>query len=372
MTSVTSAQKGCMCRYSEHIMVTVQAGATILANMTTTDIMDATYKSVDGSDDSGTDSGIDFHTVAKNIIGILGVVDNGFVMVVILCYKPMRMRLTNVYIINQSVVDLVASLSFLITLNIKIKLDQFKSDLAKELTCMLYDTQVFMWSMYMVSTYNLIAISVDRFLEVVFPIWHKVNLTRNVVYGIICSVWAFGILFNIAFTIPTTKIIDGVCWAAIVYPNQTAAKATGTIIFIIQFLVPVLIMIFCYTKIVLSLRSRVSPAGPSNVSATEKDRVQKMAKIQQNVIKTMAVVCVAFILCWVWNQMFFLLLNLGYHMMFNTPFYPFTVYAANINSIINPFIYIFQYKQFQTAIQVVVLRRKTTEKLNSNNTTATI
>ncbi len=350
-----------MCRYAKDIMGTVQAESTILANMTTTNIMDATYKSVDGSDDSGTDSGIDIHTVTKNILGILGIVDNGFVMVVILCYKPMRTKLTNVYIINQSIVDLVVSFFFLITLNFRIKIYQFKSDLVKELLCMLYKTQVFMWSMYMVSTYNLIAISVDRFLEVVFPIWHKVNLTRKVVYGIICSVWAFGILFNFAFTIPTTKIIDGVCMATIIYPNQTAAKATGAIIFIIQFLVPVLIMIFCYSKIALSLRRRVSPAGPSNVSATEKVRVAKMAKIQKNVIKTMAVVCVAFILCWVWNQMFFLLLNLGYHMKFTTAFYPFTVYAANINSIINPFIYIFQYKQFQTAIQVVVLRKKTTE-----------
>ena len=140
------------------MIVSVQEGSTILANVTSTDSMDTTFTSVVGSDDTTRDSGLDIHTLMKSIIGILGMVDNGFVVVVILCYKPMRKKLTTIYIINQSIVDFVASLSFLITLNVRVRLSQFTSDLSKDLACKLYKTQIFMWSMYMVSTYNLIAI----------------------------------------------------------------------------------------------------------------------------------------------------------------------------------------------------------------------
>ena len=50
-------------------------------------------------------------------IGLFGLLSNLFVIIVIACYRPMRERVTNLYIVNQSLIDAsVATFLFLTTL----------------------------------------------------------------------------------------------------------------------------------------------------------------------------------------------------------------------------------------------------------------
>ena len=75
-----------------------------------------------------------------------------------------------------------------------------------------------------------------------------------------------------------------------------------------------------------------------------------MGKAQKNVLKTLAMVFSAFVLCWICNQIYFLLFNFGYipvDIALENWFYHLTVYAAFINCMINPWIYAAQYREFQ-------------------------
>ncbi len=145
-----------------------------------------------------------------------------------------------------------------------------------------------------------------------------------------------------------------------IWPSESAAAAAGVINFTLEFLLPVLIMLFAYTSMALTLRIKVAPTPTENVTVStgEKQRQVRLRRITMNIFKTMAIASITFFICWIWNMVWFLLLNLGYPMEFSSKFYVFTVTAVYINCCINPFIYIFKYKQFQKAVKIVVLRRK--------------
>jgi hypothetical protein len=74
------------------------------------------------------------------VIGALGVLGNASVAFVLLRFTNMRRRLTNIYVINQSVIDSVASLFLLLTTVFQ---DQTVSDgLTGELKCRIWITKV--------------------------------------------------------------------------------------------------------------------------------------------------------------------------------------------------------------------------------------
>ena len=151
------------------------------------------------------------------------------------------------------------------------------------------------------------------------------------------------------------------------WPNDFARKATGVLTFVLQYFVPLLVMIFCYSRIAWILKTKatkVVPISSINNLNTANSTIQSqnpnavirttlMSKARRNVIKTLFIVCLCFIACWTWNQVFFLLYNTGYEVNFSSGFYHFTVYAAFINSCVNPFIYIVQLTSFRNAMKLL-------------------
>ena len=96
------------------------------------------------------------------------------------------------------------------------------------------------------------------------------------------------------------------------------------------------------------LYKRIKPASNQRAGKNKKGtNNQNMSRAMRNVIKTLALVSICFILCWSCNQIYFLMWNLGYPADFNGAFYHFTVVAVFCNCCINPPIYIAQYEQFQ-------------------------
>ena len=45
-----------------------------------------------------------------------------------------------------------------------------------------------------------------RYLELIFPIWHKTHFKMKYLYSALAMCWLFGIGLNIAYVIPTSKV----------------------------------------------------------------------------------------------------------------------------------------------------------------------
>ena len=98
-------------------------------------------------------------------------------------------------------------------------------------------------------------------------------------------------------------------------------KAYGVFVFCITFLVPLIILIFCYVKIVWILTRRID----SNLSGVKND---KFELARTNTIKTLLIVALCFVICWSSNQIYYLMYNLGFNVNWNSPFYKSTVVMA--------------------------------------------
>ena len=78
----------------------------------------------------------------------------------------------------------------------------------------------------------------------------------------------------------------------------------------------------------------------------------KFQLARRNTIKTLLIVGCGFIICWTQNQVLYLLHNLGYPVDFNSTYFQYTVLRGFLNCTVNPFIYLAQYRDYQTALKL--------------------
>ena len=328
----------------------------------------------DGQDnDQGTSSGfIEYLPIGYLSIGSIGIVGNTLVLWVIFSFTSMRRRLTNMFIINQTIVDLVVCLILTATSASHLAFTYDLTAPGANILCRLWISEAFLWGVFMVSTYNLVALTIERYMKVVHPIIHRNSFTKRKVLIIIAGVWIWGVFFNLVTTIPTTRVVNGVCWIFSIWPRDTWRRFVGVLIVVLQFFIPVKVMVFSYIRMILVLRRRATSVttGPSSLAnvqsghSTVAAHVKSVSRMQKNLLKTLMIVTAGFVLCWSWSQVFFLLVNFGYFPdWYNSPFNYFSTVMAFANSCINPFIYLFKYEEFQKGAKqlLCVWKRRTVD-----------
>lgn len=285
-------------------------------------------------------------------VGVVGVINNGFVVVVIMSSKSMRSGLVNLFIINQSMIDLLTSVFMMVNYPTSMNYVMVVGGLGGEFICRLWMSKLSVWSLFMSSSYNLMALTVERCMEISYPFIHMKYFTRRRMYLLIVAIWVIGPVYNL-FIIPTTsEVKDGLCMLGTIWPSHTAKMASGIFTFILKYAIIIIVIIICYVKMALSLKKRVSPADTTSgmISVAEQSRAERMIKARNNVLKTMVIVSVVYVFCWTWNQVYILLFNLGVDVnLQNAGLYYTGIILAFLNTVINPFIYTARYKQFQKA-----------------------
>ena len=118
----------------------------------------------------------------------------------------------------------------------------------------------------------------------------------------------------------------------------------GVFLIIIQFVIPLIILVYCYGRIVWILTRRITADMQSNHTDT-------FQLARANTIKTFLLVGVCFIICWSNNQVYYLMYNLGYEADWNGIYFQFTVLMVFLNCTINPFIYLIKYQDYQVALK---------------------
>ncbi len=274
-------------------------------------------------------------------------VDNLFVIIILCRSRVLRRKRTTLFIINQSCIDFVVSFLFIATANGNsyVPFEGIMGDLY----CKIWSTKLFLWGLMLSSTYNLVILTVERYFQVIHAVWMKNHFSSNLMKILIAAIWLIGPLWNI-YKIPTCEVINYTCLFYTKWPSLKSRRIFSVILIMFQFFIPLLILIFCYVRIAQILHSKAK-VHPQPAAYKSTNQGNKWMLIRKNTIKTLATVAILFFLCWVWNQFYFLLLNLGYSLDFNNDYYHFTVVMVCINSCINPIIYSLQYKPFQAAVK---------------------
>ena len=112
-----------------------------------------------------------YEKVAYSYIASLGIVGNSMVIFVIARSVTMRKTYTNMLILNQSGIALMASILILITTMIK-DYDDDLTGIMGELYCRFWLSDFPPWSLLLSSSYSLMAITFERYVSIVHPILH--------------------------------------------------------------------------------------------------------------------------------------------------------------------------------------------------------
>ena len=83
---------------------------------------------------------------------------------------------------------------------------------------------------------------------------------KLLLYGGILFIWIFIPIHQTTLGILSTDIIKGICipWGA--FSSYAAAKTIPFLVLFDTYLVPMIAMLFCYYRIVYTIRNKVSPA----------------------------------------------------------------------------------------------------------------
>jgi len=86
----------------------------------------------------------------------------------------------------------------------------------------------------------------------------QVKVKKRLVYGSIASVWFVLPTYVTTMGVVSTDILKGTCIPWGIYSSFVAQKTISSSIFVVALVVPLILMVFGYSRIVHALRTRVS------------------------------------------------------------------------------------------------------------------
>ena len=196
-------------------------------------------------------------------IGILGMLGNTFVLYVIARSPNMRTKITNMYILNQSSADFFGAFFMIMTSLFEEQKTELRGAVA-DIYCYFWMTKWTLWSMLIVSTYNLILITIERYIAVVYAVWHKTSFTKTKAIASMITVWLVIIIYVQLYLMIPAKVdgtADGnLCNLFSGYVSIQAQSGVGIMNFVIlYFIFDLIIIIFCYGRMAKTLHNRIQP-----------------------------------------------------------------------------------------------------------------
>ena len=272
--------------------------------------------------------------------GIFGTAANATVLYALIAHyvRDAKKRAINLLIINQNVLDFLSCLLLVISFCIEIG-NIYVSGAFGYVLCVFFLNGTATQCVLYGSNINLVALTIERYLKVVHAIWSKKNLKRWMVYSAMAFAWIGGIASATPISFIMTHVESGFCIAYFESPVSDYIYGGCNLVFFCFF--PLFIFIYCYWRIVAVIRRQMRVMAGHNVEGSSQINASQAQskRIKWNIIKTMIIVTVFFVLCWFPINLYWLILMfLLKSRTLVVGFYP-VVFLVYLNVCMNPFIY---------------------------------
>jgi len=99
------------------------------------------------------------------------------------CWKPdVSVQTMNILIVNQSVLDLCASFFTLLTAAVEVDGTRRSPDsIYDRFVCRMWLTRTPLWAMLFTSTYNILLMTLERYVAVIYPVWYSSNVRTRII-----------------------------------------------------------------------------------------------------------------------------------------------------------------------------------------------
>ena len=285
----------------------------------------------------------------KIVVGFAGILGNTIVCIVL---NKMTTEKVKFLIRSQAIIDLITSVFFVAY--------AFGRDLypilipesifTAYLYCLLWKWATVKFWMFSISTYNLVAISIERYISIIHPLWYLSNFTKHKTILLACCAWFLGPIFQIIYSVSQIFYISGRCNWKEYQPHGRIIM--GIWLFIWDFLMPCMIMTYCSIRICLVVISQNKHDNNLKARFVSKDStvevaVRADARRSRSITTTFIVVILAFVVCWSTDQFTFLYTNITGFYGVNRSFWLFSHGMAQLNSAINPIIYVLFMREYR-------------------------
>ncbi|XP_070538170.1 neuromedin-K receptor-like [Ptychodera flava] len=215
-----------------------------------------------------------------------------------------------------------------------------------------------------VSVYTLIAIGIDRYFAVLYPL--KVRVTKNRAKILFALIWLVSVLLAIVQTVfaKARKSYYGekmfyICteW----WPLDSAGLIYEIFMVMVTYFIPLLVLLFCYVRVGRRLWGRHIPGNADH----QRDKSYLSSK--KKVIKMLILVVVLFMLCWLPLHVFMLVTRLWPYVYIDAEtqrqdlmrkINSVVLWIATSNSFMNPVIYSFLNGGFRADVKSLLLRER--------------
>jgi len=327
----------------------------------TTNPIEIIHKTTGSSVEASKSRGSVFYLhCAVIVIGLVGTALNGLILYALIASQQHKKQ---VLIFNQNLLDFVGC--FFLGTSYLAKL--FHIDLNGTQgywLCLTILSEGSSWGPFMSSMINLLAITIERYLKVVHPVYAKKRLRKWMIYLTVVCAWIGGTSVAVGVTVSTTNVVGGVCYTQVFWKSQTARMAYGIWHFLSFYVILVVIFFVCYGRIFVAIRRQARVMAAYSASGSNTTQTQSK-KIKTNIIKTMVLVSVLFTVTLAPGKIYFFLANVYDEFTIReTTFYTVLV-VGYLYICINPFIYAINFDPVRRVLLRLIPCKKTIQPVES-------
>src|SRR6218665_896644 len=190
-------------------------------------------------------------------IGIVGGISNLLMFLALANSKARKTEMAIVF--NQMILDCVCCLQLVITYIVKI-LQVDYSDNSLTLLCKILESEPLLWYFLGCSTANLIVLTLERYVKIVYAVFHKRHFRRWMYFVAIALMWVnFEAIFSFVISSLSAVVLSDHCATYGKVPAAINTKAFAIYKFLYNFGLPLVTFVFCYTRILQITSKRIVP-----------------------------------------------------------------------------------------------------------------
>ena len=291
-------------------------------------------------------------------VAVFGTATNAVVFYALIVHnaRQAKKRIVNLLIIHQNLLDLCCCVTIVVCLSFRVRNINLTGALGNAL-CFIFLNENLSLCFVTATEINLIAVTIERYLKVVYPFWSKKHLQSWMIYATIVFSWIAGILVSGPAGYLTSVVIYGVC--VFYFDSPEIRQAYMIWNFLSFFLLPLIVFVYCYGHIVVVMRKQVRVMAGHSVQGAAQSASQVQSKrAKWNVIKTMIIVSVFFTICWCPVNVYLILMDGVSDNSVSSIIYLATLFLPYVNISLNPFIYATKHEGVKEILTRMIICRK--------------
>ena len=273
--------------------------------------------------------------------GIVGAIANAAVLMIFLTQTKMtKLSTSTKFVINQLSIDFCSCFSLIMTYGWKIVNRNLNRNW-NYWSCYLIQCEILEWCCINASATNLILITLERYLKIVYTSIHE-RFNRNwMAYVLMSSSWLLGFIVQATSVVSLDFHYEGSSVICEMYTQWSSAYVGlffGMSQTVFNYVDPMLVFIVCYWHILVVFRRSASFFDNTNSGVNQMHHKNEVA-----LIKTMIIITAVFGICWSPNDIFFVLIcsdagSSDELSMTSTTWYV-TLFLGYLTCAVHPFIY---------------------------------